>query len=167
MTGTAEVIQLAAFRSKPGKVPREHPTSNPQCEEGLTETGKNLRLRKQRYADWRRANSLREYWRASLKMNNAISIVQSHGLPEGELHPKYVPEDHWTLVAKWRAAVVQQLLTPAPTAGGITWKRAAFRDGQHKYTDIKPERIERAIADDVEFLKAHPTRRSRKREQEQ
>jgi hypothetical protein len=35
---------------------------------------------------------------------------------------------------------------------------ATLAGGQHKHTDIKAERIERAIADDVEFLTAHPTR---------
>jgi len=56
---------------------------------------------------------------------------------------------------------VHQLLTPASTVAEIAWKRAAFKAGDHKYTDVKPERIERAIADDVEFLKAHPVRQSR------
>jgi hypothetical protein len=32
--------------------------------------------------------------------------------------------------------------------------------GQHRYTDVKPERIERAIADDLAFLAAHPVRQS-------
>jgi hypothetical protein len=32
--------------------------------------------------------------------------------------------------------------------------------GQHEHTDIKTERVERTIADDVAFLAAHPTRRS-------
>jgi hypothetical protein len=39
------------------------------------------------------------------------------------------------------------------------WKRAQLKTGHHKHTDLKPERIERAIADDVEFLRSHPTRR--------
>ncbi len=57
---------------------------------------------------------------------------------------------------------MSQLLTPAPTVAEVAWKRAAFKAGDHRYTDVKPERIERAIADDVEFLRAHPTRRSSK-----
>ena len=44
----------------------------------------------------------------------------------------------------------------------IVWKRAAFNAGQHRYTDVKPERIERAIDDDVEYLRTYPTRRSGK-----
>src|ERR1019366_4099554 len=34
------------------------------------------------------------------------------------------------------------------------------KSGQHEYTGVKTERIERAIASDVEFLAAHPMRRS-------
>ncbi len=42
----------------------------------------------------------------------------------------------------------------------LAWKKTALASGQHEYTDIKAERIERAIVDDVTFLAAHPTRRS-------
>jgi hypothetical protein len=55
---------------------------------------------------------------------------------------------------------VKQLLTPAPDIGAVTWKRAQLRAENYRYSDVKPERIERAIADDVAFLAAHPTRRS-------
>jgi hypothetical protein len=36
---------------------------------------------------------------------------------------------------------------------------AQLRAENYRYTDVKPERIERAIADDVAFLEAHLTRR--------
>jgi hypothetical protein len=98
-----------------------------------------------------------------MKMDSAIFRVQNHGLPEGELHPEFNPQDHWRLLAKYREAYVRLMLTPAPTAAEITWKRAAFKAGKHKHTDLKTERAERAIDDDVEFLKAHPVRQSRKR----
>jgi hypothetical protein len=42
------------------------------------------------------------------------------------------------------------VLTPAPDTAAVAWKKAALAAGQHEYTDIKTERIERAIADDVE-----------------
>jgi hypothetical protein len=64
------------------------------------------------------------------------------------------------IVATWRASLVKQMLTPAPDVGAVTWKKAALQGGQHRHTDVKPERLERAIADDVAFLDAHPTRRS-------
>ena len=39
-------------------------------------------------------------------------------------------------------------------------QQMALARGEHRYTDVKPERIERAIADDLAFLAAHPVRRS-------
>jgi hypothetical protein len=91
-------------------------------------------------------------------MEGAIARVQD--LPEGNNHPPHNPDDRWRLLANFRQALVQQLLTPAPTAAAVNWKKAAFAGGQHKYTDVKVERIERAIADDLAFLAAHPVRRS-------
>jgi len=160
-TETAQIIQLSAFRPKFGKKNgcSSKPFSNPQCEETISTTCKNQRLRQQRHVNWRKADAIREYWHASLRMGTAISRVQKHNMPEGDLHPQYNPQEHWTILAKYRAAIMQQLLTPASTVAEVTWKRAAFKAGQHRHTDVKPERIERAIADDVEFLRAHPTRR--------
>ena len=162
-TETAQVIQLSAFRTSGGKriASRSRPVAaNPQCEENVSTTCKNQRIRQQLHVNWSKADALREYWRASLEMSRAISRVQSHNMPEGDLHPQRNRDDDWAILAKYRAAIMQQLLTPASTAAEITWKRAAFKAGQHRHTDVKPERIERAIADDVEFLRDHPTRRS-------
>jgi hypothetical protein len=36
----------------------------------------------------------------------------------------------------------------------------AASQGQHRYTDVKSERIERAIPDDLAFLTTHPVRQS-------
>jgi hypothetical protein len=69
------------------------------------------------------------------------------------------------MVQRWRAALVKQLLIPAPTTAAVNWKQAALARGQHHYTDVKPERIERAIADDLAFLAAHPVRQSNRRRQ--
>jgi hypothetical protein len=175
MTGTAEVIQLDAFRGK-SAVQRKRRTSivraeRPQREQGETETGRNFRLRQERRSDWCRADSIREYWKAARAMDSAIHRVQQSELPEGDLHQPLVPGSWKSILAKYRAAIMAQLLTPAPTAREIEWKRAVFKHGDHKHTDIKPERIERAIAEDVEFLRSHPTRRgggrSSKPDQEQ
>jgi hypothetical protein len=48
----------------------------------------------------------------------------------------------------------------------VKWKQAALARGDHCYTRVKPERIERAIADDLAFLAAHPVRQSNQRRQE-
>ena len=129
---TAEIIQFSEIvsRSKFGKKTGARPAPRPpRCEDGITETGRNV--------------------------------------PEGKLHPAYKHEDHWNPLAKYRKAWARLMLTPAPDALVVIWRRAQLKAGHHKHTDLKPERIERAIADDVEFLKAHPVRQSRKRDQEQ
>ena len=171
-TETAQIFQFADARQKFGKKPASQPaTDRPRTaagyflKEDVSETCKNARLRSLRHDNWRKANTLREYWSASVKMMDAIERVQHHNMLEGNLHPEHKQADRWALIAKWRVAIVRQLLTPAPTAAEITWKRAAFKAGDHHYTDVKPGQIERAIADDVEFLKAHPTRRPRGQEQ--
>jgi hypothetical protein len=175
MIGTADVIQLSAFRPKAGesskagaspmalrlrerRARRAQRVADAPADE--TETCKNFRLRQQRRDDWCRADAVREYWKAAREMDSAIHRVQQHELPEGDLHKLLVPGSCWPIIAKYRAAIMAQLLTPAPTALEIEWKRAAFKRGDHKYTDVKPERIERAIADDLAFLAAHPVRRS-------
>jgi len=68
-------------------------------------------------------------------------------------------------VEKYRAALVKQLLTPARDVASVKWKQMALARGQHRYTDVKPERIDRAIADDLAFLAAHPVRQSNRRRQ--
>ena len=60
-----------------------------------------------------------------------------------------------------REAVVKQLLTPAPDAGAVTWKRRTLAGSDFSYLPVKAERIEQVIADDVAFLDAHPTKRKR------
>jgi hypothetical protein len=170
---TAQIIQFAALRPKLGKKigTRSAPIPAPQCEEGVSDTAGNQRLRSNRRDVWREADAVMDYWHAVMKMDTAISLVQNCGAPEGDLHPPRDPKGYWTLVANWREAWARLMLTPAPDMLSVTWKRAQLKAGYHKHTDLKPERIERAIADDIEFLKAHPSRRgggrSSKPEQEQ
>jgi hypothetical protein len=52
------------------------------------------------------------------------------------------------------------MLTPAFDIAGVNWKRARFQAGQYRHTDGKPERLQHAIEADIEWLKAHPTRKS-------
>ena len=68
------------------------------------------------------------------------------------------PGDRLTLIRMWREAVVKQLLTPAPDLGAVTWKRAQLAGRSFSHFPIKAPRVEQAIADDVAFLAAHPTR---------
>ena len=126
-------------------------------------TGKNEHLRKERQKIWRMAEAATSYWRARLDFHHTVSYAQQWGMPEGRAHPAINVEDRYPLVDEWRKAIVRQLLTPAPDAASIKWKQSALARGQHVYIDVQPERIERAIADDLAFLAAHPVRQSKTR----
>jgi hypothetical protein len=128
--------------------------------EPLTETCKNQRLRDARKDAWNHARHTTDYWRARLDWHSALGFAQDHGIADADRFPPGDGECRMSLVNTWRAALVKQLLTPAPDIGAVTWKRAQLRAENYRYSDVKPERIERAIADDVAFLEAHPTRRS-------
>jgi hypothetical protein len=153
-----KAIVRAAIPGRPSRVEIEQ--VQPGRDEGETITLRNKHLRDARREAWREADAIREYWKARLEMESAISCVQRHGLPEGNDHPPHNPDERWALLANWRQAIAQQLLTPAPDTAAVAWKRAALKSGRHKHTDVKTERIERAIADDIAFLTSHPTRRS-------
>jgi hypothetical protein len=58
---------------------------------------------------------------------------------------------------------VKQLLTLAPHAAAVTWKRAQLAGRGFSHLPTKAERIERVIADDVAFLDAHPVGQSKRR----
>jgi hypothetical protein len=81
-------------------------------------TRQNRRLRDARREAWREAGIIREYWKARLKMESAISSAQSHGLPEGNNHPPYNPDDRWALLANWRQAIAQQFAYSGAGHGG-------------------------------------------------
>jgi hypothetical protein len=119
------------------------------------------RLRKQRYDMWRKADAVTRYWRAMMDLQQAILIGQQHGIVETSRHPTETHDNRNPLLGSYRNAEVKQLLTPAPTAALVKWKQCTFAQGQYKFTDVKKEQIEKAIADDLAFLAAHPARRAR------
>jgi hypothetical protein len=130
----------------------------PDDAETLTITNRNKRLREQRYDVWRKAAAATCYWRAMLDLHHAISVGQDHGIPETSRHPP-TTQYNWPLLENYRKAEVEQLLTPAPTVALVKWKQDVFAKGQYRFTDVKKERIEKAIADDLAFLASHAIRR--------
>jgi hypothetical protein len=84
-------------------------------------------------------------------------------IPEARYHPIVNSKDRYPMVGRCHEALVKQILTPAPDAASVKRKQMALVRGQHRYTDVKPERIERAVADDLAFLAAHPVRQSNRR----
>lgn len=123
-------------------------------------TAINSDLRKERREAWRAAEAATRYWRVRLDFEDAVSWAQQYDVPEGRSHPEVDLVDRSTIVASWRAALVRQLLTPAWDANSAKWKEATFAKGQHRHTDANPKQIERAIADDLAWLEAHPTKRT-------
>jgi hypothetical protein len=164
---SCEIIQLSASRPKLGKKigSRSEPISNPQREEGISDTAKNGKLREKRKEAWREAEAATRYWRVRITFHDAISQAKRMEIPEGRNHPAIDSDDRMPMVRKWREALARQVLTPAPDANSVKWKRWALDSGDLAYTGVKAERVEQAIADDVEFLKAHPTRQRRDQEQ--
>jgi hypothetical protein len=158
---TAEIIQFAAIRPKLGKKngTRSVPIPAPQCEEGVSETAKNGKLRENRKEIWRMAEAARRYWRVRLTFHDALSQAQRMEIPEGHYHPIVDSDDRMPMVRRWREALARQVLTPAPDANSVKWKQAVLDSGDLEYAGVKAERVEQAIADDIAFLKSHPTPR--------
>jgi hypothetical protein len=151
------VIGIPTATSEP--VWRADPPRNPP----LTETARNTRLREQRKKAWQSAEAATRYWQARLRLDDAISIAQIREIPEGSFHPVVNCKGRLAMLAGWRDALARQLLTPAPDLGSVKWKQATLAGRQVHYSGVKPERIERAIADDLAFLAAHPVGQSKRR----
>jgi hypothetical protein len=157
---TCEIFTFPAPGTSRVRVRRQMRAAIVQAKPELSVTAANGRVRKERNEAWREAEAATSYWRARLDFERAVSWVQRLDLPEGSFHPAVDDGADRSLVGKWRQAIVNQLLTPAPDIRSVTWKRAKFSGGDFPYLPVKPERVERAIADDLAFLAAHPTRRS-------
>jgi hypothetical protein len=127
-----------------------------------TDSCRNQRARLRRRDVWRHAARVTDYWRARIDWHNALATAQRHGIGDsGEYEQITLDyERRCGLVDRWRAALVEQMLTPAPDLAAVAWKRANLRAENYRYTDVKPERLQRSIDTDVEWLAAHPTRKS-------
>jgi hypothetical protein len=92
-------------------------------------------------------------------MHSAIGRVKMNKVAESDLHPEHIQHECNQFVAFWRAAKRVLLLTPAPDRQAVEWKQRKLKgDKGLRYCSIKPGELERAIAKDIAWLKAHPTR---------
>jgi hypothetical protein len=151
----AEVTATGDRVLTPGQRRRE---GRPELPPPATETAKNSRIRRARGDAWEAARRISEYWLARMKWQIALEIAQQYGIADSNSFPSAENDRHFCLADKWREAVAKQMLTPAPDLGAVTWKRAKLKSDDFPYLPIKKEQVERAIADDVAFLEAHPTR---------
>jgi hypothetical protein len=125
----------------------------------LTITQRNKRLRKERDLKWCAASARAEVLRAQMEMHTKVQIAQMYRLPEVRNIPAVDPADYSIMLEKYRKARMDMLLTPAPDARALIWKRQHVeRLVEWDWVGVKPEQVERAIADDEAFLKAHPVR---------
>jgi hypothetical protein len=125
-----------------------------------TTTARNGKLREKRKEIWRAAEAATRYWRVRLDFNDAVEQAQRMEIPEGRYHPIGDRDERLPMVKRWREAMARQLLTPAPDVGHME-ENGASREAASLYR--YPERVERAIADDLAFLAAHPVRQSNRR----
>lgn len=133
----------------------------PELPPPATETAKNARIRTKRRDAWRLAERVADYWHARFKWCYELETAQRHGIGDSAsflLPPTTTPYEG---VDTWREAVAKQLLTPAPTLAAVTWKQAKIKSDEFSRLPITLARAEQAIADDLAFLAAHPTRRSK------
>jgi hypothetical protein len=129
----------------------------------MKETVRNHRFRQARRDAWRDADRLTDFARARMDWDAALKTAQSWSVPGAEKYPDVADEGlgaRFPLVDDWRNALVLQMLTPAPDQGAVNWKKAQLRAGQHRYVGVKDAKLQRAIDGDVEWLNAHPTRKS-------
>jgi hypothetical protein len=123
-----------------------------------TETAKNSRIRTARRDVWRRVERTARYWLARADWVDALESAQRWKVADSASLAE-PPGDRMTLIRMWREAIVKQLLTPAPDTREVAWKRAKLEGHSFSHLPVTRERVELAIADDVAFLAAHPTRR--------
>jgi hypothetical protein len=133
----------------------------PELPPPATETAKNSRIRIVRRDAWWHAGRVADYWRARLDWTSELGTAQQYGIADSASFPPADNASRFGLVDTWREAVVKQLLTPAPDGAAVTWKRAKLKSSDFPHLPVKKERVERANADDVAFLEAHPTRAKR------
>jgi hypothetical protein len=149
---TAEIIDFTTRHRTPSADDAPRKTTG-----AATATAKNSRLRSARREAWRRAEALMNYWHALLKFTDAASIAKRHGLKEARACPEAGDETRLQILDSYRDAWGKLLLTPAPDVARVNWKRQQTR---RPYCGIKKELVEKAIADDIAFLDAHPARKA-------
>jgi hypothetical protein len=121
-----------------------------------TRTARNARLRAARWEIWRKADAITDYWLALHRLTSAVERAERCGFKVARVHVQTSGDMNSAIVDTYRDALNKQLLTPAPDVASVNWKRREL-----KTYGVKKELVEKAIADDIAFLAAHPTRNSR------
>jgi hypothetical protein len=167
---TAPFLQLVAGTALAGPVTNAaKPSVRPALviasrSEGISATHANALARDNRRAAWDIAEVVTRYWRARIDMNDAAACAQREELPVGQNHPVVDHAGRMALITRWREAKAAQLLTPAPKAAAVLWKKAELKSRCFGYLRVEPGKVERAIEADEAFLASHPVRQTKSAE---
>jgi hypothetical protein len=157
---SAEIIPFGTPNIAPRSVVIREPAdeTRPLAERAVT--AKNVQLRRELQQAWRKASAATNYWQVLLKFCDAAPIAARAGVCEACLHSCEFNEDvRRHHIESYREAVCRQILTPAPDITAVHWKRGYINKA--RLTTVIRERLEQVIADDLAFLKAHPTQMAR------
>lgn len=160
VAGTAIADPVTAAPSARA-VPETGSQSEPVTRKPRSETHANSLARENRRDAWHVAEVVTRYWHARIDMNDAAASAQREELPEGKNHPVLDFDGRMALVDRWREAKAAQLLTPAPRADAVLWKKAELKSPSFKHVPVEPRQVERAIEADEAFLASHPVRQTR------
>ena len=121
----------------------------------------NEKLRDLRKEPWRRADAKVRFLNATLELYDAAGGAQRHGLALARDATVLDEVERFNLVENCRRALLEHLLTPAPTVGDLTWKRRkAASLTPYDWVGATPEEVGRALASDETFLRSFPARHS-------
>ena len=110
----------------------------------ITKTCRNHRMRQGRRDSWNEARQLTDYWRARMKWFSALSLAQQYGVADSKTYADCKDyREHHRLVDLWRAALVAQMLTPAPDLSAVAWKRLQLRGGSIATPTPRPNSLSR------------------------
>ena len=137
----------------------------PELPPPATDTAKNARIRNERRDAWWLAERVADYWQARSKWCHALETAQRYRIGDSASFLPPASGHQFVGADTWREAVAKQLLTPAPSLGAVAWKQARLKSDDFGWLPITLARAEQAIADDLAFLAAHPTRRAKGRDQ--
>jgi hypothetical protein len=112
-----------------------------------------------RYEAWGKAGAAACFWKALADLDHALLVAQREKMPEALLYePVEAGSAGWHAnIRAYQDATDRQLLTPAPNMGAVNWKQ------RRKFSHLPRGRIERAIAEDLAWLRKYPASERRVR----
>jgi hypothetical protein len=140
---TAQVIQFAP-RPASSKA-----SSDADQHRQRMDYAKSMKRDGDRWDHWRIAGGRTDVLKVYREFISACRMAPRYGMKPWV---EYDADDEWRAIAAWREAVVQQLLTPAPTQEDLNWKERWCTQQKLTYLPVSPEKVASAIAADEAYL---------------